>query len=52
MAVADLGQGMAGSFVALLGARALFGLGFGILWTAGVAWLSEVSAIGMPRRCR
>ena len=43
MAVADLGQGMAGSFVALLGARALFGLGFGILWTAGVAWLSEVS---------
>jgi MFS family permease len=43
MAAADLGQGMAGSFVALLGARALFGLGFGILWTAGVAWLSEVS---------
>jgi MFS family permease len=43
MAVADLGQGMAGSFVALLGARALFGLGFGILWTAGVAWLSEAS---------
>jgi MFS family permease len=34
---------MAGSFVALLGARALFGLGFGILWTAGVAWLSEAS---------
>lgn len=43
MAVADLGQGMAGSFEALLGARALFGIGFGILWTAGVAWLSEAS---------
>ena len=43
MAVADLGQGLAGSFTALLGARALFGLGFGILWTAGVAWLSEAS---------
>src|SRR5439155_1753297 len=43
MAAADLGQGLAGSFAALLGARALFGLGFGILWTAGVAWLSEAS---------
>ena len=43
MAAADLGQGAAGSFVQLVGARALFGAGFGILWTAGVAWLSEVS---------
>ncbi len=41
MAVADLGQGLAGSFWVLVAARTLFGAGFGVLWTTGIAWLSE-----------
>ncbi len=43
MVLADLGQGLAGSFPALLGARLLFGVAFGILWTSGIAWLSELA---------
>ncbi|MGZ4481811.1 MAG: MFS transporter, partial [Gaiellales bacterium] len=43
MVLADLGQGLAGAFWALLGARLLFGVAFGILWTSGIAWLSELA---------
>src|SRR3989442_5962874 len=43
IAAGELGQGLAGSFIALLAARFVFGLGFGILWTAGIAWLSEAA---------
>jgi predicted MFS family arabinose efflux permease len=41
MAVGDLGQGLAGGFWPLIGARTLFGVGFGVLWTTGIAWLSD-----------
>jgi predicted MFS family arabinose efflux permease len=41
IAVADAAQALAGSFWTLLAARALFGLAFGVLWTTGIAWLSQ-----------
>ncbi len=43
LAVADAGQGLAGTFWELLAARTLFGVGFGALWTTGVAWLTEAA---------
>jgi predicted MFS family arabinose efflux permease len=43
LALADAGQGLAGTFWELLGARVLFGIGFGTLWTTGLAWLSEAT---------
>jgi len=47
MAVATLGQALAGSFPALLAARLAFGVGYGVLWTAGLCWLA--AAAGGPR---
>ena len=47
MAVATLGQALAGSFPALLAARLAFGAGYGMLWTAGLCWLA--AAAGGPR---
>jgi MFS family permease len=43
LAVSDAGQGLAGTFWELLAARVLFGVGFGALWTTGLAWLSEAT---------
>jgi predicted MFS family arabinose efflux permease len=43
IAVADAGQGTATTFWQLVAARTLFGVGFGVLWTTGVAWLSEAA---------
>jgi MFS family permease len=43
LAVSDAGQGLAGTFGELLAARLLFGVGFGALWTTGLAWLSEAT---------
>jgi len=43
LAVSDAGQGLAGSFWELLAARVVFGVGFGALWTTGLAWLSEAT---------
>jgi len=39
--LATLGQGLADEFWSLLLARAAFGVGFGALWGAGAAWLSD-----------
>lgn len=39
--LATLGQGLAGDFWSLLGARAVFGVAFGALWGAGASWLSN-----------
>jgi predicted MFS family arabinose efflux permease len=44
MGIAAFGQALAPTYAALLGARLVFGLGFGIVWTAGLAWLSTVTA--------
>ncbi len=43
MVLAALLQGFTPSFEALVAARLLFGAGYGILWTAGLAWLSAAS---------
>jgi MFS family permease len=43
LAVSDAGQGLAGTFWELLAARVLFGVGFGALWTTGLAWLGEAT---------
>jgi MFS transporter, DHA1 family, solute carrier family 18 (vesicular amine transporter), member 1/2 len=49
LALADAGQGLAGSYWQLLAARTLFGVGFGILWTTGLAWLTELTGEGESR---
>lgn len=43
MVAGTLGQAGAWSFAALLGARLLFGIGYGIIWTAGLAWLGDAA---------
>jgi predicted MFS family arabinose efflux permease len=43
MALGDAGQGVASGFWGLVAARTLFGVGFGALWTTGLAWLSEAT---------
>ena len=42
IAAGAVAQGLAGDFWSLLGARALFGIGFATVWTAGLALLAEV----------
>ena len=41
LAVSAIGQGLAGGFWLLLVSRASFGVAFGMIWTAGLAWLSD-----------
>ena len=41
--VSTLGQAYAPNFSSLLVARFVFGLGFGIVWTAALTWLATVS---------
>src|SRR5262249_44013000 len=49
MALSNLATGISGSFPQLLGARMLFGVGFGIVWTTGVGWLGEVAGASQAR---
>ena len=49
MVIADLGQAAADRFWLLLVARCVFGLAFGILWTAGISWAGELAETGSPR---
>jgi MFS family permease len=46
MAAAMLAQALAGSFGLLFAARLAFGVGYGVVWTAGLCWL--VGAAGGP----
>jgi MFS family permease len=46
MAVALFAQALAGSFPMLLGARLVFGIGYGVMWTAGLSWIAGTSASG------
>jgi len=41
MAIAILAQALAGDFPALLASRLVFGIGYGVVWTAGLSWLAE-----------
>jgi predicted MFS family arabinose efflux permease len=46
MALAMVAEAVAPSFSVLLVARLVFGAGYGIVWTAGLAWLAGVSPEG------
>src|SRR5258705_10304085 len=46
MSVALFTQAMAGSFPVLLVARLGFGVGFAMVWTAGLSWLTEAAPGG------
>jgi MFS family permease len=46
MSAATFAQAMAGSFPLLLAARLGFGIGFALIWTAGLAWLAEAAPGG------
>jgi MFS family permease len=46
MAVALFAQAMAPSFPALFASRLVFGLGFGMIWTAGLSWLAGAAPGG------
>jgi predicted MFS family arabinose efflux permease len=41
MAAAQFGQSLAAGFPALLASRLLFGIGYGVVWTAGLAWIAQ-----------
>jgi MFS family permease len=47
--VASVWQGLAGSFAGLVGARVLFGVGFGVVWITGIRWLSEIAGEREPQ---
>jgi len=55
MAIATFVQSFAGSFVILFGARLAFGMGYGMVWTAGLCWLASAvkggSAVGGSVAC-
>jgi MFS family permease len=46
MAIAMLGQALAGGFPELLGSRLLFGVGYGVVWTAGLSWIADTVQAG------
>ncbi|HEY7016724.1 MAG TPA: MFS transporter [Streptosporangiaceae bacterium] len=41
MTMALFGQSIAGGFPALLGSRLVFGVGYGVVWTAGLSWIAD-----------
>jgi MFS family permease len=46
MAAALFAQSLAGSFPLLLGARLMFGVGYGVMWTAGLSWIAGTAGRG------
>jgi MFS transporter, DHA1 family, multidrug resistance protein len=46
MAVAVLSQALAGSFPLLLASRLVFGVGYAVVWTAGLSWLARAAPGG------
>jgi MFS family permease len=46
MAIAMLGQALASDYPELLGARLVFGIGYGIVWTAGLSWIADAVPAG------
>jgi MFS family permease len=46
MAIAMLGQALAGDFPELLASRLLFGIGYGVVWTAGLSWIADTVQAG------
>jgi MFS family permease len=48
MTAGMLGQAMCGGFPGLFTSRLVFGAGYGMVWTAGLAWLAAVTPGGSP----
>jgi MFS transporter, DHA1 family, solute carrier family 18 (vesicular amine transporter), member 1/2 len=48
VALSAVGQGLANDFWVLIASRAVFGVGFGAVWTAGLAFLAE--GVSVDRR--
>jgi MFS family permease len=46
MAMAIFAQALAGDFAMLLGSRLLFGIGYGMVWTAGLSWIDRTGSAG------
>lgn len=46
MAIAIFAQSLAADFPALLASRLVFGIGYGVVWTAGLSWLAETVPAG------
>src|ERR1700677_995779 len=48
MAAGSSGQALSGGFPELFAARLAFGAGYGMVWTAGLAWLAAATPGGTP----
>jgi MFS family permease len=46
MAIAIFAQSLATDFPALLGSRLVFGIGYGVVWTAGLSWIAGTVPAG------
>ena len=46
MTIALFGQSLAGGFPALFGTRLVFGVGYGVVWTAGLSWIADTVPAG------
>jgi ACDE family multidrug resistance protein len=46
MAIAIFAQSLAQDFPALLGSRLAFGIGYGVVWTAGLSWIAGTVPAG------
>jgi MFS family permease len=46
MAIAILAQSLASDYPALLASRLVFGIGYGVVWTAGLSWIAETVPAG------
>jgi len=49
IAIAGLAMAVAPTYAAIILARFIFGLGFGILWVAMAAWLADAAGSDAPR---
>jgi predicted MFS family arabinose efflux permease len=46
MTAALFGQSLAAGFAALVASRLVFGIGFGVVWTAGLSWIAQTVPSG------
>jgi MFS family permease len=46
MTIALFGQSLASGFPTLLGSRLVFGVGYGVVWTAGLSWIADTVPAG------
>lgn len=46
MTIATFAQSLAGDFPMLLGSRLIFGIGYGMVWTAGLSWIDRTIRAG------